>query len=646
MAEPTDIEQLDDTVRARWATIEANVATIEGFPGRTIVPAPLKPGSTGRRALEQLGAPSQGGSALPALQLEGTLGEGGMGIVRLATQTCLGRKVAVKTLREEHRDQASMMKLLREAWVTGSLEHPNVLPIYDLALDDEGVPLVVLKRIEGLDWAELIDDDEAAGAQLGEGELLEHNLNILMQVCRAVSFAHSRGVVHRDLKPDNVRIGDFGEVYVLDWGIAVSLQDDGSGRFPLATAATELAGTPAYMAPEMLGGRPLDITERTDVYLLGAILHEMLTGQPPHQGDTAVTIVSSVLKSAASFASVDEAHRELVEISRRCMAAEPAERYASADEVRLELRQFSQHRGSMELVSQAYRRLRALEEVLAGAHEGGEQRVLAYKLHGECHFGFQQGLESWPENELARAGLEAVTLKMIDFELSQGDGHAAWSLHEQLEQCDEALHSRIRRAMSAQDKEAARLVKLEELGQQLDPSIGKRTRTGLIVILGAWWTASPMFMHFYPVGVESYHWGALFWNAITGIMGLLLAVWARDSLTKTLVNRRLTLSVGVMLGATMLASIMALILALPPALSVSIYFLVWTTVALMEAVAVEPKLWPCTVFYAAALFASLKWPPQRYLIMAIANFLMTVTCVVAWKPDLHWRKDGPAPSKN
>ncbi len=641
-----DLDKLDDTVRARWATVEANVATIEGFPGSTIVPAAFKAGSTARQALEQLGAPTKGGNELPSLQLEGTLGEGGMGIVRLATQTCLGRKVAVKTLREEHRDQASMMKLLREAWVTGSLEHPNVLPIYNLSLDDEGIPLVVLKRIEGLDWADVIDDAEAAQAQLGEGELLEHNLNILMQVCRAVSFAHSRGIVHRDLKPDNVRIGDFGEIYVLDWGIAVSLHDDGSGRFPLAANAKELAGTPNYMAPEMLGGRPEEINERTDVYLLGATLYEVLTGAPPHQGDTAVAIVSSVLKSESDFATVTESRAELVQIAKRCMAADPAQRYASADEVRLDLLQFLGHRGSMALASQAEHRLEALEKLLAGVDVGGESRVLAYRLHGECHFGFQQALESWPENELARNGLKRVTLAMIDFELSQGDGHAAWSLHEQLEECDEALHRRIRRAMTAQDKEAERIQKLEELGQQLDPSIGKRTRSALVAIMGAWWTASPLFMHFYPVDRSTYHWGAVAWNAITGIICMALAVWARDSLSKTLINRRLTLTVGAMLAATMLASIMALILDLSPQLTVTIYFLVWTTVAFMETVGIEPRLWPCAVIYASALFTSLKWPDQRYLLMAAANFLMTATCVWVWKPDLPHQRKGPAPSEN
>src|SRR6185312_16743575 len=112
----------------------------------------------------------------------------------------------------------------------------------------DGSPIIVLKRIEGVEWSTLIADPAEVERKFGATDLLAWNLGILMQVLNAVRFAHHRGVLHRDLKPSNVMIGDFGEVYLLDWGIAVSLRDDGSGRFLLATDATELAGTPCYMA--------------------------------------------------------------------------------------------------------------------------------------------------------------------------------------------------------------------------------------------------------------------------------------------------------------------------------------------------------------------------------------------------------------
>src|SRR5689334_21645835 len=124
-------------------------------------------------------------------------------------------------------------------------------------------------------------DGNAARERYGADDLLEYNLSILVQLCSAVSLAHERGVLHRDLKPENVMIGRFGEVYLVDWGIAVSLTADLQGRLPLAAEQNEIAGTPCYMAPEMLGALG-KLSERTDVYLLGAILHENLSGEPPH----------------------------------------------------------------------------------------------------------------------------------------------------------------------------------------------------------------------------------------------------------------------------------------------------------------------------------------------------------------------------
>ncbi|HVK87488.1 MAG TPA: serine/threonine-protein kinase, partial [Kofleriaceae bacterium] len=207
-----------------------------------------------------------------------------MGLVRSAIQTSLGRTVAVKTLKPAMRDAGAQLDLLREAWITGAVEHPNVVPVHALELAPDAGPSIVMKRIDGVAWSRLIADAGEVTRRFGATDLLAWNLGILEHVLNAVRFAHRLGILHRDLKPANVMIGDFGEVYLLDWGIAVSLRDDGTGRFPLAANARDLAGTPAYMAPEMLGrddGPPL--SERTDVYLAGSILYEIVTGAPPHR---------------------------------------------------------------------------------------------------------------------------------------------------------------------------------------------------------------------------------------------------------------------------------------------------------------------------------------------------------------------------
>ena len=194
----------------------------------------------------------KGKKADDALVFEGLLGEGGMGKVRLAEQRSMGRDVAVKGLRHEPReDKLHAHALLSEGWVMGALEHPNIPPVYDLMLDDNGSPLVLLKRIEGDEWLALMTDEEAVQTRFGES-LLTWNLSVLDTVCNAMNYAHSKGIVHRDLKPQNVMIGAFGEVYVLDWGIAVALKRDPHGKIPFIGDTTQPAGTPCYMAPELL----------------------------------------------------------------------------------------------------------------------------------------------------------------------------------------------------------------------------------------------------------------------------------------------------------------------------------------------------------------------------------------------------------
>ena len=259
----------------------AVTAILDRDPHSTITPDPGDLDDAGRRAIALLG---QLGARRAGIELRATLGEGGMGIVHAGVQHSLGREVAVKTLRPEVRSEATTLQLLREAWATGALEHPNVVPIYDISLDVEGYPQIVLKKIAGSSWAELMHDAETVRKRFRANHLLDWNLRILMQVCNAIQFAHSRGVLHRDLKPDNVMIGGFGEVYVLDWGIAVSLRDDDDGRLPLARHATEIAGTPCYMAPEMFDQTRAPLSPRTDVYQLGAILFEVVAARPPHDG--------------------------------------------------------------------------------------------------------------------------------------------------------------------------------------------------------------------------------------------------------------------------------------------------------------------------------------------------------------------------
>ena len=162
-------------------------------------------------------------------------------------------------------------KFLSEAVVTAELDHPNIVPIHDLGSNADGALFYSMKRVQGTPWCDVLLEKS-----------VHENLSILLKVCDAVRFAHTKGVVHRDLKPENVMLGDFGEVLVMDWGLAIATS---LFRCPESiTQSTSMGGTPAYMAPEMATGPMDEINELSDIYLLGAILYEVLTNAPPHFG--------------------------------------------------------------------------------------------------------------------------------------------------------------------------------------------------------------------------------------------------------------------------------------------------------------------------------------------------------------------------
>ncbi len=232
---------------------------------------------------------------------------GGIGRIEAAVDPVIGRKVAIKMLREELQDEGQIaLEFGSEAQITGQLEHPNVVPIYDLGEDENG-QFIVMKLIDGKCFADLVKEEAAGGDQPAA---LQRLIQIVLRLCDALSYAHSRGVIHCDLKPDNVMVGDHGQVYLMDWGAALLLaqrqgpadEDAGdmrgsherevpnfseaSGAFIHLTSAryasNSLNGTPAYMAPEQLLGQTANIDPRTDVFGLGGILYEILTGDPPN----------------------------------------------------------------------------------------------------------------------------------------------------------------------------------------------------------------------------------------------------------------------------------------------------------------------------------------------------------------------------
>ncbi len=276
-------------------------------------------------------------------------GEGGLGRVYVAHDQDLNRDVALKELRPE-RAQApeTWQRFFREAQLTGQLEHPNIVPVYEVGRrDGDGQPFYTMRLVRGRTLREALRDYHQRRRE-GRTDPLERPklLNNFVSICNAVGYAHSRGVVHRDLKPDNVMLGGHGEVIVLDWGVAkvVGQADEGAGLPPVAlteqaqadaTAAGRVLGTPAYAAPEQAEGRIDLIDARTDVYGLGSILFEILTGKPPHDAEDTAALLRRIAaapppRARAIDGSVPPA---LDAICARAMARDRRDRYARAEDL-------------------------------------------------------------------------------------------------------------------------------------------------------------------------------------------------------------------------------------------------------------------------------------------------------------------------
>ncbi len=286
---------------------------------------------------------------------EEELGRGGIGRVLSVTDHFIGRDVALKTLLREHLSSATVdtqaaasveARFLREARVTGQLEHPAIVPVYEIGRRKDGALYYTMRRIEGRTLADAISQAKTLDERL---RLMPHVLTL----CQAVAYAHDRGVIHRDLKPQNVMLGRFGETYLLDWGLARvrGRLDASGGELKLApdiTGAQEVGavGTPSYMSPEQAWGKTQDIDERSDVWGLGAVLYEVLTGQPPYIGTSAFDVLGKVREDPwrPVRALAPSAPGDLVAICEKALQRQRIDRYPRAVELAADLEMWRQGR--------------------------------------------------------------------------------------------------------------------------------------------------------------------------------------------------------------------------------------------------------------------------------------------------------------
>ena len=292
-------------------------------------------------------------------QLQGEIARGGMGAIIKGRDTDLGRDLAIKVLLASHKDKPEVIqRFVEEAQIGGQLQHPGIAPVYELGQFSDKRPFFAMKLVKGETLAKLMDDREDAADERGKF------IGIFEQICQTMAYAHSRGVIHRDLKPANIMVGAFGEVQVMDWGLAKVLQTGGvadekkakqtqqgqsiiqtmrsagsdvPGSFGSTGSDTQMGsvmGTPAYMPPEQALGEIDQMNERADVFGLGAILCEILTGKPPYVGDDGTQVYRLAsrgkLEDCFERLAACEADAELLTLTRHCLKLEPTDRPGNA----------------------------------------------------------------------------------------------------------------------------------------------------------------------------------------------------------------------------------------------------------------------------------------------------------------------------
>ncbi len=364
---------------------------------------------------------------------------GGMGHVHPATDRNLLRHVALKRLDKDFASQPFYRDgFIAEAQMNGQLEHPNIVPVHELAIDPNGIPYFTMKFVQGTSFDVWLHDHPP-----GSIDRLQMGIEILLKVCDAVAYAHHRGVVHRDLKPGNIMVGDFGQVYLMDWGLAKLIRGQPQSADRAMMNAMGATGTPDYMAPEQARGNPKDTDERSDVFGLGALLFEILSGKRVYGAGSATALLKRA--SAGEVLSIDAAcedvgvARRIRTVVEKATQPDPAKRYQTVAEMQDAMRAFL-HGGlhlprktfsAGELIVQEGHKGDAAYMIIAGHCRAyrtvdGREETLAVMGPGET-FG-EMALILFEPRAATVVAADAVTVLVLDQStMNEGLGLSGWT---------------------------------------------------------------------------------------------------------------------------------------------------------------------------------------------------------------------------
>ena len=410
------VHEWDACAARRLATLDKSLG---GLPRVLLRDSEL---GSGPGPLVQPGSPEMpaSGDRTGRLQLLGEIARGGMGAVLKGRDPDLGRDLAVKVLLESHRDKPDLIRrFVEEAQIGGQLQHPGIVPIYELGAFADRRPYFAMKLVKGRTLSSLLDE------RSDRAHDLPRFLSIFESVCQTIAYAHARGVIHRDLKPSNIMVGSFGEVQVMDWGLAKVLPQGGAAddasagktrerETVIATArsggdsdsdlsqAGSVMGTPSYMAPEQARGEVDRLDERCDVFALGSILCEILTGEPAFIGRSSGEIQRKAsrgeLKDAVDRLEASGSDAELIALAKDCLAAELEDRPRHAGEVAARINAYQtgvQERLRRAEIARAEEKARAEEAIKRARVERDRLRLtvaLAACVHWTHSLGWRRNI--------------------------------------------------------------------------------------------------------------------------------------------------------------------------------------------------------------------------------------------------------------